>query len=116
MSLPTSESLCSPQLFFKALAEPTRLKIILLLFKKTELCVCDFTQVFAMEQPRISRYLAELKGFDLIVGERRGKWVYYRLNINAGDWRYDVIQTTLAQQADFIKTELATLLSADNCC
>jgi DNA-binding transcriptional ArsR family regulator len=63
---------------FKALGDPTRLRIVKLL-ENGELCVCQLIAVLNMGQSRISRHLSILKGAGLIVDARRGKWVHYRL-------------------------------------
>ncbi len=63
---------------FKALADPTRLRIIKLL-EHGELCVCQLTAALQMGQSRISRHLAILKQAGLIEDRRAGKWVHYRL-------------------------------------
>lgn len=63
---------------FKALADPTRLRIIKLL-EGGELCVCQLTTVLQMGQSRISRHLSILKQAGLIEDRREGKWVHYRL-------------------------------------
>ena len=63
---------------FKALGDPTRLRIVKLL-ENGELCVCQLIAVLGMGQSRISRHLAILKEAGLIVDDRKGKWVHYRL-------------------------------------
>ncbi len=68
---------------FKALSEEIRLRIMALLFYG-ELCVCDLMEVLEMPQSTISRHLAYLRNAGLVHGERRGKWMYYRLAPSAG--------------------------------
>jgi len=63
---------------FKALGDPTRLRIVKLL-GNGELCVCQLTAALQMGQSRISRHLAILKACGLIEDRRAGKWVHYRL-------------------------------------
>jgi len=63
---------------FKALGDPTRLRIVKLL-EGGELCVCQLTAALGMGQSRISRHLSILKEAGQIVDNRKGKWVYYRL-------------------------------------
>jgi ArsR family transcriptional regulator len=63
---------------FKALAEPVRLRILLLLLDKKR-CVCDLMAVLDLPQSTISRHLAYLKNAGWIKGERRGVWMYYQL-------------------------------------
>lgn len=64
--------------FFKALADPTRLRIVCLLVNR-ELCVCDLTEVLQIPQPTISRHMATLKQAGLVLDRRAGKWVHYML-------------------------------------
>lgn len=54
---------------FKALGEPTRLKILRLLAEQ-ELCVCELEEILEMSQPRVSQHLKVLKQAGL-VKERR---------------------------------------------
>lgn len=63
---------------FKALGDPTRLRIVKLL-EHGELCVCQLIAVLGMGQSRISRHLSILKEAGLILDDRKGKWVHYRL-------------------------------------
>lgn len=61
----------------KALADPTRLRIMLLLFEE-ELCVCELESVLGMEQSRISHALRTLRDANLIEDRRDGHWVFHR--------------------------------------
>ena len=63
----------------KALAEETRLKIITYL-TVSELCVCELVALLEISQPSVSQHLKRLKQAEVIVEERRGKWIYYSLN------------------------------------
>ncbi|WP_329555204.1 ArsR/SmtB family transcription factor [Streptomyces sp. NBC_00696] len=65
---------------FKALGDPVRLR----LFSKVashpdnEACVCDISDV-GVSQPTVSHHLKKLKEAGLLLAERRGTWVYYRV-------------------------------------
>jgi ArsR family transcriptional regulator len=62
----------------KALADPTRLRLLDLLARQTQpLCVCDLTTQFAQHQPTISHHLRLLRQAGLIEGTKRGVWSYY---------------------------------------
>ncbi|MEO9274926.1 metalloregulator ArsR/SmtB family transcription factor [Marinomonas sp. 5E14-1] len=50
-----------PSLFFKALADDTRLRCLLLIKQFTELCVCELMEALNETQPKISRHLAQLR-------------------------------------------------------
>jgi ArsR family transcriptional regulator, arsenate/arsenite/antimonite-responsive transcriptional repressor len=65
---------------FKALGDPYRLRILATLHRsRHEVCVCDFTDAFPLNQPAVSHHLKVLRDAGLVTGERRGTWVYYRL-------------------------------------
>jgi ArsR family transcriptional regulator len=64
---------------FKALGEPTRLKIIKILSIQS-MCVCELSEVLDMLQPRVSQHLRILKEAELVNENREGYWVYYSLN------------------------------------
>jgi ArsR family transcriptional regulator, arsenate/arsenite/antimonite-responsive transcriptional repressor len=62
----------------KALADPTRLRMLdLLAAQPQQLCVCDITSQFRLRQPTISHHLRILRQAGLISGEKRGVWSYY---------------------------------------
>ncbi|WP_088329773.1 metalloregulator ArsR/SmtB family transcription factor [Lacimicrobium sp. SS2-24] len=92
----------SPLQLFKCLAEDTRLKILLLLSEHGELCVCELTCVLELSQPKVSRHLAELRKCALLADERRGKWVYYRLNDTLADWARELLALTAARNPDLL--------------
>ncbi|MDD2619464.1 MAG: metalloregulator ArsR/SmtB family transcription factor [Syntrophomonadaceae bacterium] len=64
---------------FKALGEPTRLKIIKLLSIK-ELCVCDLEEIMQISQPRISQHLKVLKYAGLVNERKEGQRSICSLN------------------------------------
>ena len=61
-----------------ALADPTRLAIVRQL-ADTETCACDFTSCCAVGQPTVSHHLKVLREAGIVVSERRGQQIYYRL-------------------------------------
>jgi ArsR family transcriptional regulator len=63
----------------KALADPTRLKIIYLL-KHGELCVCEIMKALEKPQPTVSHHLNLLKNADLLKWRKEGVWIHYRLS------------------------------------
>jgi ArsR family transcriptional regulator len=90
----------------KALAEETRLKSLLLMQHVGELCVCDLTTALSLSQPKISRHLAELRRQGLVLDQRRGKWVYYKINPDLDHWMVEVLALTLKHNFSFIEQEL----------
>jgi len=66
---------------FKAVADPMRLRLLSLIACHVggESCVCDLTAAFDVTAPTISYHLRILREAGLISAERRGTWVYYRI-------------------------------------
>jgi ArsR family transcriptional regulator len=62
-----------------ALADPTRLAIVRELAATTETCACDFTAIGDVGQPTISHHLRVLREAGIVMSERRGQWIWYRL-------------------------------------
>ena len=62
----------------KALADPTRLRIVGLL-QGGEVCVCHIHDSLRIPQPKASRHLAYLRRAGVVETDKRGLWVYYRL-------------------------------------
>ena len=65
----------------KAIADPVRLRLLSLVAShaEAEACVCDLNDAFDLSQPTISHHLKVLREAGIITSERRGTWVYYRL-------------------------------------
>ncbi len=83
----------TPEELTKALADITRLRILMLLINEEELCVCQLTESLAMVQPKISRHLAVLREKKILLDRRKGLWIFYRLHPELPDWSH---QTLLA--------------------
>jgi ArsR family transcriptional regulator len=64
---------------FKAFSDPNRLRILKMLEKKP-LCVCEITSILNLATSTVSKHLYLLREAGLIVDEKDGKWVNYRLN------------------------------------
>ena len=64
----------------KALSDPIRLRIVLLLQTEGELCVCDLMAVLKLPQSTVSRHLAYLKRSCWVDTRREGVWMHYTLS------------------------------------
>jgi ArsR family transcriptional regulator len=64
---------------FKALADPTRRKILDLL-KEQELTAGEIADQFEMSKPSISSHLKILKSAGLVLDEKKGQFIIYSLN------------------------------------
>jgi len=89
------------EIAFKALSDPTRLKILEILKRpgksscgliaKNErgLCACDIQEAIGLSQAATSHHMELLKRAGLVSAEKRERWMFY--------WRNDVAIAELAQ-------------------
>jgi ArsR family transcriptional regulator len=65
----------------KALADPTRLRLLSLLMaaENGEACTCDLAGPLGVSQPTVTHHLNTLAAAGLVAGERRGVWTWYRV-------------------------------------
>jgi ArsR family transcriptional regulator, arsenate/arsenite/antimonite-responsive transcriptional repressor len=82
----------NPHQFFKLLSEETRLRCLLIIAREGQLCVCELTAALEESQPKVSRHLAQLRQCGVLVDERKGQWVYYRIADNLPGWMRKVIE------------------------
>jgi ArsR family transcriptional regulator len=66
-------------LAFAALADPVRLRLLSLVAASGEVCSCDLMEPLGRSQPTISHHTRTLAAAGLIVGEKRGRWVWWRI-------------------------------------
>jgi DNA-binding transcriptional ArsR family regulator len=64
---------------FQALGHPVRLQILEIL-SQGPICVCDLVALTGQRQPCISQHLAALRSAELVITERQGWSIFYRLN------------------------------------
>ena len=68
----------NPITILSALAEPTRLKALRLVWDGGEHCVCELMRELGASQSRMSRHITALKTAGLVVDRRDAQWVRYR--------------------------------------
>lgn len=91
-----SDDFSAEAALLKALSDPHRLSILATLARAgDEVCVCDFTAGLPLNQPTVSHHLRLLREAGLISGERRGTWVYYRLQPDAARRVTDAVASVL---------------------
>ncbi len=64
----------------KLAGNETRLKILYLLFKEKQLCVCDLSDILNISVSGISQHLRKLKDGELVKQKRAGQTIFYKLN------------------------------------
>lgn len=77
---------------FKALADPTRIRIISIL-AETELCVCDLAATLGMTQSAVSHQLRLMSAMRVVKSRKAGRMVYYTLD---DEHIHDLFQRGLA--------------------
>ncbi|MFQ6371557.1 metalloregulator ArsR/SmtB family transcription factor [Shewanella sp. YIC-542] len=98
-----------PSVFFKALADDTRLCCLLLIQQQGELCVCELTAALAESQPKVSRHLAQLRTQGILQDRRQGQWVFYRFDDALPQWCRQVLAATLAENHGQLAAAVARL-------
>ena len=83
------------QTFFRMLSDQTRLRVLMLLQREGELCVCELTYALGLSQPKISRHLAQLRESGVVQTRRAGQWMYYRMNKALPQWAGKVMSASL---------------------
>ena len=87
------EIIDSMALFFKNFSDPTRLKILTILDRVGQMCVCDIAVSLNMTKSAISHQLKYLKDCNLVRSVKNGKEVFYALSDNHVK---DIIETGIA--------------------
>jgi ArsR family transcriptional regulator len=83
---PTKEKTEEQAALFKALSDPTRLKLVHILCHYSEspgLCVNALAQMLEITQSAVSQHLRILKNVGLVNGERQGYHVHYTVDMDA---------------------------------
>lgn len=94
LAIPVSTEACCPSVLtapledgdakalaqgFAALADPVRLRLLSLIAAAGECCSCDLEHSVAKSQPTISHHTKVLVEAGLIAGEKRGRWMWWRV-------------------------------------
>jgi ArsR family transcriptional regulator len=64
---------------FAALADPVRLRLLSFIAAAGEMCSCDMEEPLGRSQPTVSHHTKALAEAGLIVGEKRGRWMWWRV-------------------------------------
>jgi len=95
---------------FKALGDPTRLRISHLLHSaKIELCVCEIVDSLEESQTNVSRHLRELKLAGLVKERREGRWIFYSLTDLSDPFLKGIKSALESMEAPLLKRDLEML-------
>lgn len=62
-----------------ALSDPVRLRLLSLVASQSEVCSCDLEAPLGKSQPTVSHHTKVLSEAGLIIGEKRGRWMWWRI-------------------------------------
>lgn len=96
----------SPVELCKCLADDTRLRLVVLMRRYGELCVCDLVDALQLPQSTVSRHLSQLRGCGLVSDRRDGQWVHYQLAVQMPEWAVAVIDELMLPAAKLYRAEL----------
>ncbi len=110
-----------PHQFFKLLADETRVRCLLVIAREQRVCVAELTTALQESQPKISRHLALLRASGVVIDERHGQWVFYRLSEQLPGWMKKQIQglvdsNCLRAEYHLDVSRLAAMKSRPTCC
>jgi len=104
-----------PELFFRALADRTRLRLLNLMGDR-DLCVCFFIEALKTSQPKISRHLGYLRRAGIVAARREGKWMHYHIVPQADPHAARLLRETLAWMAADPETRRDRARLENACC
>ena len=99
---------------FKALSDPARLRIMLLLWRR-ELCVCELMFILGMEQSRISHHMRILREAGIAEGFRERQWIIYRIPERAHILLGSFFAGALLEQTEHSREASADIKKLDRC-
>lgn len=67
----------------RALSDKQRLKAVAVLRQTGELCACEVQAALGLDHATVSHHMSVLTSAGIVTSQRRGKWVYYRLEPGA---------------------------------
>jgi ArsR family transcriptional regulator len=79
------------QIFFEAMNDPIRRRVLAMLLDTDERCVCEMHGALDAPQPKVSRHLAVLREAGLVLARREGVWMHYRIHPDLPTWAYRVL-------------------------
>ncbi len=103
------------ELFFQALGDNTRLRLLNLMGEQ-EICVCYFVEILEQGQPKVSRHLAYLRRAGIVAARREGKWMHYRIVMPPDIGAAQVLHQTLAWLKEDRRMQIDRARLSKACC
>ncbi len=94
---------------FKALGDESRIRILHLIIRNTEMCISDLEQILDFTQTKTSRHLLYLKNAGLVGNRRKNQWTFYFISPEMDDLVMELLafmekDPTLVKDQDHYKT------------
>jgi ArsR family transcriptional regulator, arsenate/arsenite/antimonite-responsive transcriptional repressor len=112
----SAQTLATSTRFFKALADPVRLRLLNLLSGGQEVCVCHLQEALQLPQPTVSRHLAYLRRAGLVVGRKDGLWVHYRLADPRNRLQQVLVDSVRLADEEVFTQDTQRLEESNRCC
>jgi len=77
---------------FQSLSDPTRLRLLNLIHRAGEICVCEMVDALGVPQYNVSRHVHVLVEAGWLADRRLGKWIYYRISDKLKPYQYAVLE------------------------
>jgi len=100
--------------FFRCLADPVRLNIVMLLLHEQELCSCHLAQILPETLSKVSRNLVLLRNKGVLTERSKELWLYYRINDNLPDWATQLLNTVYLGNQHRLTQPLSVLHELQN--
>ena len=93
-----------------ALSDPNRVRVLMALHGRGELCVCQLIELLELAPSTVSKHLSLLYATGLLDGRKQGRWMYYRL---PGADAPDAVRSALRWAAAALKDDPVVRADAD---
>jgi len=90
----------------KALAHPTRLRIVDYLLSEGEQCVCDIGSFVNASQPMVSKHMAQMRDAGVLESRKEGSMVFYRVSTPCLQSFFRCLDTTIERSLENRKAAL----------
>jgi ArsR family transcriptional regulator, arsenate/arsenite/antimonite-responsive transcriptional repressor len=78
---------------YKALSEPLRIRLLVLVAAAGDICVCDLISITGVSQSMVSRHLAYLRNSGWLVARREKLWIHYSIAKQNDEMDQDILKT-----------------------
>lgn len=99
----------------KALSDKNRLRILMMLTRRP-LCVCELQAILGVTVSTVSKHLSILREAGLVLDEKEGKWVNYKLNTSSPSTivaQFLLMVPLIISKDDAVKDDMTKVTNVD---